>query len=56
MKRFGQCYAKVFGLLLLDHLLCIWTLDGGAFEVASGARAHIVGAQVAKVVYRGLRQ
>ena len=31
-------------------------VDGGAFEVAQGSRAQVVGAQVAKAVYRGLRQ
>ena len=31
-------------------------VDGGAFEVAQGSRAQIVGAQVAKAVYGGLRQ
>ena len=55
MKRFGKCYAKVFGLLLLGHLHCIWTLDGGAFEVASGSRPQVVGAKVAKAVYGELR-
>jgi len=31
-------------------------VDGGAFEVAPGSRAQVVGAQVAKAVYGGLRQ
>lgn len=31
-------------------------VDGGAFEVAQGSRAQVVGAQVAKAVYGGLRQ
>ncbi|NOR41702.1 MAG: hypothetical protein GQ572_00075 [Gammaproteobacteria bacterium] len=31
-------------------------VDGGAFEVASGSRAQVVGAKVAKAVYGGLRQ
>ncbi|MBE9581067.1 MAG: hypothetical protein IMF18_05555 [Proteobacteria bacterium] len=30
-------------------------VDGGAFEVAAGSRAEVVGAQVAKAVYGGLR-
>ena len=30
------------------------SVDGGAFEVAPGARAQVVGAQVAKAVYGGL--
>ena len=34
----------------------IANMDGGAFEVAQGLRAQVVGAQVAKVVYGGLRQ
>ena len=31
-------------------------MDGGAFEVAQGSRAQVVGAQVAKAVYGGLRK
>jgi hypothetical protein len=31
------------------------SVDGGAFEVAPGSRADVVGAQVAKAVYGGLR-
>jgi hypothetical protein len=31
-------------------------VDGGAFEVAPDPRAKVVGAQVAKAVYGGLRQ
>ena len=31
-------------------------IDGGAFEVVQGSRAQVVGAQVAKAVYGGLRQ
>ncbi|NOR41697.1 MAG: hypothetical protein GQ572_00050 [Gammaproteobacteria bacterium] len=34
----------------------IANMDGGAFEVAQGSRAQVVGAQVAKAVYGGLRQ
>jgi len=34
----------------------IANMDGGAFEVAQGSRTQVVGAQVAKAVYRGLRQ
>ena len=34
----------------------IASMDGGAFEVAPGSRAQVVGAQVAKAVYGGLRQ
>ena len=34
----------------------IANMDGGAFEVATGSRAQVVGAQVAKAVYGGLRQ
>ena len=34
----------------------IASVDGGAFEVAQGSRAQVVGAQVAKAVYGGLRQ
>lgn len=30
------------------------SVDGGAFEVAPGSRADVVGAQVAKAVYGGL--
>jgi len=33
----------------------IASVDGGAFEVAPGSRAEVVGAQVAKAVYGGLR-
>ena len=32
----------------------IASVDGGAFEVVTGSRAGVVGAQVAKVVYGGL--
>ena len=31
-------------------------MDGGAFEVAQGSRPQVVGTQVAKAVYGGLRQ
>ena len=31
-------------------------MDGGAFEVATRSRPQVVGAQVAKAVYGGLRQ
>ncbi len=31
-------------------------MDGGAFEVAPDSRAQVVGVQVAKAVYGGLRQ
>jgi hypothetical protein len=31
-------------------------LDGGAFEVAAGATADAIGAQVAQAIYRGLGQ
>ena len=34
----------------------IASVDGGAFEVMQGSRAQVVGAQVAKAVYGGLRQ
>ncbi len=34
----------------------IVNMYGGAFEVAQGSRAQVVGAQVAKAVYGGLRQ
>ena len=34
----------------------IANMDGGAFEVAQGSRPQVVGAQVAKAVYGGLRQ
>jgi len=34
----------------------IANMDGGAFEVAPGSRAQVVGAKVAKAVYGGLRQ
>ena len=34
----------------------IANMDGGAFEVATGSRAQVVGVQVAKAVYGGLRQ
>jgi hypothetical protein len=33
----------------------IASVDGGAFELAPGARGDEVGAQVAKAVYGGLR-
>ena len=32
------------------------SVDAGAFEVAQGSRAGVVGAQVAKAVYGGLRR
>ena len=31
-------------------------MDGGAFEVAQGSRAQVVGAQVAKAAYGGLKR
>lgn len=31
------------------------SMDGGMFEVAEGSRAEVVGAQVAKAVYGGMR-
>jgi hypothetical protein len=34
----------------------IASVDGGAIEVAPGSMAEVVGAQVAKAVYGGLRQ
>ena len=34
----------------------IASVDGGAFEVAPGSRAEVVGAEVAKAVYGGLRR
>ena len=34
----------------------IANMDGGAFEVVQGSRPQVVGAQVAKAVYGGLRQ
>ena len=34
----------------------IANMDSGAFEVAAGSRADVVGAQVAKAVYGGLRK
>jgi len=32
------------------------SVDGGAFEVAPGSKTEVVGAQVARAVYGGLRQ
>ena len=40
----------------LEHGREIGNIDGGAFEVAPDSRAQVVGAQVAKAVYGGLRQ
>lgn len=34
----------------------IVNMDGGSFEVAQGSRAQVVGVQMAKAVYGGLRQ
>ena len=34
----------------------IASVDGGAFEVVPGSRAEVVGVQVAKAVYGGLRR
>ena len=34
----------------------IASVDGGAFEVAPGSRADVVGAQVAKAAYEGLER
>ena len=34
----------------------IANMDGSAFEVTQGSRAQVVGAQVAKAVYGGLRR
>jgi hypothetical protein len=31
-----------------------WRLDGGAFNLAAGAPAEVIGTQVARVVYAGL--
>ena len=38
----------------LEYGLEIANMNGGAFEVAQGSRAQVVGAQVAKAVYGGL--
>ena len=43
------------GPVSLEHGEEVSNVDGGAFEVAQGSRAQVVGAQVAKAVYRGLR-
>lgn len=40
----------------LEHGREVANVDGGAFEVAQGSRAQVVGAQVAKAVYGGLGQ
>ena len=62
--RIGEAVEKELTRLLADrgvpqslkHGAEITHVDGGAFEVAPGARTQVVGAQVAKAVYRGLRQ
>ena len=41
---------------LLERGREIANMDGGAFEVVTGSRAEVVGAQVAKAVYGRLRR
>jgi hypothetical protein len=40
----------------LEHGGEVVNIDGGAFEVAQDSRAQVVGAQVARMMYGGLRQ
>ena len=62
--RIGEAMEQELTRLLADRIVPqslerggeIASMDGGAFEVAQGLRAHVVGAQVAKAVYGGLRQ
>jgi hypothetical protein len=62
--RIGEAVEQELSRLLADrgvpHSLVmggeIASVDGGAFEVAPGSRADVVGAQVAKAVYGGLRR
>jgi len=60
--RIGEAVEQELSRLLADRGVPqslvqggeIASVDGGAFEVAPGARAEVVGAQVAKAVYGGL--
>ena len=40
----------------MEHGGEVASMDGGAFEVAPGSRPDVVGSQVARAVYGGLRQ
>jgi hypothetical protein len=60
--RIGEAVEQELTRLLADRGVSqslarggeIGSVDGGAFEVAPGSRADVVGAQVAKAVYGGL--
>ena len=60
----GEAVERELTLLLADQSVLqslergreIAYVYGGAFEVAQGSRAQVVGAQVAKAVYGRLRQ
>jgi hypothetical protein len=60
--RIGEAVEQELTRLLADRRVPqslergreIANMDGGAFEVAQGSRAQVVGVQVAKAVYGGL--
>ena len=62
--RIGEAVEQELSRLLADRGVPqslergreIANMDGGAFEVAPDSRADVVGAQVAKAVYGGLRR
>ena len=62
--RIGEAVEHEFTRLLADRGVPeslerggeISNMDGGAFEVVPGSRAEVVGAQVAKAVYGGMRR
>lgn len=60
--RIGEAVEQELSRLLADRGVPeslerggeVASVDGGAFEVAPGSKAEVVGAQVAKAVYEGL--
>ena len=60
--RIGEAVEQELSRLLADRGVPqslerggeIASVDAGAFEVAPGSRAEVVGAEVAKAVYKGL--
>ena len=62
--RIGEAVEQELSRLLADRSVPqllergreIANMDGGAFEVVTGSRAEVVGAQVAKAVYGRLRR
>ncbi|PXF58918.1 MAG: hypothetical protein C4B59_12575 [Candidatus Methanogaster sp.] len=60
--RIGEAVEQELSRLLVDRGVPeslerggeVASVDGGAYEVVSGSRVEVVGAQVAKTVYGGL--